>query len=87
MSPSEFRALNKWALPTSWIADNLGSRRVSDRTVRHWVNGRAGVNVTVPDDVVDDLRKVNDALDHALLKIVACHRQKNPSEEGKAVNG
>ncbi len=67
MTSTEFRALNTWALPLSWMAAHLGNRPVALRTWQHWHNGRNGQDVQVPDDVCADLARVNRAL-HTALK-------------------
>jgi hypothetical protein len=66
MAPDEFKKIvMRYELPLPWLARHIGNH-VSERSFRYWVNGRPGVSVTVPDDVVKRLQRLNEHIAKAL---------------------
>lgn len=51
-------------LPINWLAKHVG--RVSERSFRYWMHGRAGAVHSVPADVLERLQCLNQAIDRAL---------------------
>lgn len=65
MTPEQFSQLVAvHGLPIPWLARHVG--RVSERTMSYWVKGRPGQNVTVPEDVVKRLQRLNLAITRAI---------------------
>lgn len=65
MTSDEFGPLvRRFGLPIPWLADHIGG--VSERTFRHWANGRAGAPVGVPPDASERMQRLNLALEKLL---------------------
>jgi hypothetical protein len=68
MTPAQFKPLaDQHGLSIPWLAEKVA--KVSERTMRYWVNGRPGINTQVPDDVVKRMKALNRALDRVLGEI------------------
>lgn len=66
MTPAQFKPLaDHHSLSIPWLADKVG--KVSERTMRYWVNDRPGINTQVPDDVVLRMKRLNKVLDKVLV--------------------
>lgn len=65
MTPAQFKPLaHQHGLSIPWLAEKVA--KVSERTMRYWVNGRPGINTKVPDDVVLRMKRLNKVLDRVL---------------------
>lgn len=66
MTPAQFKPLaHQHGLSIPWLAEKVA--KVSERTMRYWVNGKPGINTQVPDDVVLRMKRLNKVLDKVLV--------------------